>query len=975
MLSSDNISINPASHLSQQREPPIGILEKKRFKNSRSEGSRKPLETPWINFSEEKDSAIKESGKFHSVPKNLIKELGPEASAVLYGFGLILKTYKRNLRDGYCWYYETLDQLILKRWPYLKRSTLFTIVHTLRDKGYLLISGENRKPYDRTMQYSMSKSRIERVLDDQQFWFDVDIAKKTGVLAALLFHNIQYRIFDDSQNRAQDQETMEHRPKIEKLSRIFHVSESTVKRQLKILVNHGLLAKSKKKGSYAFPFKNRESKNGADLDENRSNLDMDSQKWPGLKQESNGSNLDDNRSNLDEIGSNLDENRSNLDNNTIYETNRNHIGIQMRIAPRAFLKKEEIEESDVLSVHSGFKNPVEQRISYEQDNLKALSFNNVIEHSFSSNPKPSTIGSETALAAHESAGQIDHSESAQEQQESAVLIEQTGQIARSLPEADLDGSARSRIFHEQSASGSEEIRNNSAFCIEKTSRKNRALNSMVSFGRKIETSQGSDPKFYKLTLKNQKIENILVDQTPEKRLFVQDTFLRLAVRFAESLSGEKRIILLKESTPDRVLDLIFEEAYSFIESRSEEFMIDGEPILSSERTFPLFPFLEILVRSILLFKNSDPKSFLSDKFSLYSIFESLSSGFLDRPDMSAETKALFFNFMTLRARSTRIDNKLSNGKSLNLCKYNESRFIDFYEYSSETEFASLVEFFEQKGSICSEEVFFKFSKCIEWKVLVGKSESEYDQRWHCVNFRDISQFLKFYPKISDAIEASFPDFERAWKCSSEEEDNIYDLPALESRFTDLAENQRDVEEPERLDRLKEYFKKVKQETLGENLYIPTPLQELDFKEALSLCKKYDLAPEDIVDLAVELLGKADVQLSTIHLRGALVKKALVSEIVNDPKHARLVTSENLAISDVWQQQIYLLKTYTRNNESPEDVLLDASLKFYSWFRILVPETPIAALINKYRDIARRELDYKIKRYVRRIGLDLCRICE
>jgi hypothetical protein len=498
---------------------------------------------------------------------------------------------------------------------------------------------------------------------------------------------------------------------------------------------------------------------------------------------------------------------------------------------------------------------------------------------------------------------------------------------------------------------------------------------MVSFGRKIETSQGSDPKFYKLTLENQKIENILVNQTPKKRLFVQDTFLRLAVRFAESLSVEKRILLLKESTPDRVLDLIFEEAYSFIESKSEEFMIDGEPILSSERTFPLFPFLEILVRGILLFKNSDPKRFLSSEFSLYSIFERLSFGFLDKPDVSAETKALFFNFMTLRARSTRIDNKLSNGKSLNLYTHNESRIIDFYEYSSETEFASLVKFFEKKGSICSEEVFFKYSKCIEWKVLVGKSESEYDERWHCVSFRDISQFLKFYPKISDAIEASCPDFERAWKHSLEEENSIYDVPVLETGCPDSGENQMGVEEPERLDRLKQYFKKVKQETLGEDTWISSVLQELDFKEALLLCKKYDLAPEDIVDLAVELLRKADVQLSTIHLRGALVKKALVSEIVNDPKYTGLVTSENLAISDVWQQQIYLLKTYTRNNESPEDVLLDASLKFYSWFRILVPETPIAALINKYRDIARRELNYKIKKFVRRSGLDLSRICE
>ena len=104
-------------------------------------------------------------------------------------------------------------------------------------------------------------------------------------------------------------------------------------------MNRGLLEKKGKKGSYTFPITKP-------IPKNRSNPNENIQKWPELSYEMKGSNPNEISSNPNEEGSFLNEIRSNPNNNTIYETNWNHIGIQIRSAPRVFLKNEETKESN-----------------------------------------------------------------------------------------------------------------------------------------------------------------------------------------------------------------------------------------------------------------------------------------------------------------------------------------------------------------------------------------------------------------------------------------------------------------------------------------------------------------------------------------------------------------------------------------------------------------------------------------------------
>jgi hypothetical protein len=153
----------------------------------------------------------------------------------------------------------------------------------------------------------------------------------------------------------------------------------------------------------------------------------------------------------------------------------------------------------------------------------------------------------------------------------------------------------------------------------------------------------------------------------------------------------------------------------------------------------------------------------------------------------------------------------------------------------------------------------------------------------------------------------------------------------------------------------------------------TPLQEADFKEALLLCEEYELAPEDIVDLADEKLEKSSERLSSFHLRGALVKKALNAEVANSSRNSMLLTNDNISIEELWEGARRTVNIYTSNVRSTKDVLIDSSFKYFAWFRILVTEEPVPEIIEKYRHIALKELDYKVKKFIRKNGLDMSRI--
>ena len=218
------------------------------------------------------------------------------------------------------------------------------------------------------------------------------------------------------------------------------------------------------------------------------------------------------------------------------------------------------------------------------------------------------------------------------------------------------------------------------------------------------------------------------------------------------------------------------------------------------------------------------------------------------------------------------------------------------------------------------------------------------------------------------------DFERAWKADTFR-CNRFSLEDLNHADNEDSNNGKSEEsQNEYLSRIRIYFEAEKRKFLSSYVYVPTRSQEEDFKDALKLCREYDLAPEDIVDLAVELLADTRSRLSSIYLRGPLVRKALLAEVVNNSRNTGLATNDNIECDDIWGNFLTLVKRYMKNGEQQEDILLNSSLKLHGWFRILVTENPNQKVIDKYKHIANKELSYKIKRFIRKQGLDLSRIC-
>ena len=955
------------------------ILEQERIQFSQNGDSSGSLDQETSASFEYSESARTEKQIFHRVPKSLIKELGADSASVLYGFSLILKSHKSNKRGGSYWYYDTLDQLLSKRWPYLKRSSLFDIVKKLSEKEYLLISKDNKMGYDRTMHYSMYMSKIDQVLEDTIYLFDKKIAEKVGILGALLFHNLQYRISNPPVNKIGILENGEHKPKINRLAQDFSVSESTVKRQLKALISEGLLINGKNKGCYSLPGNLALSKNGSNSDKNRSISDENIRICTDFCPDKNGSNSDEDRSFSDENGSNSDENRSNSDNNTIYETNEKHIGIQMRNAPRSFFKKEETEESKIhSSTHPGFETFTHSHFVLNQEFGVSPTIETIIERPFDSNSNTLRLNSETALEVCQSSFPINHSGYSMEGQESPPVDYQNSQLTIfSEISILLDLSANPEEAQIEPSHNHSNISFEDSGSVQENKPRVAGFKSVVSFGRTIEISKSSYSKFRKLVVENSRLGRSFSALPFDQKEFIQDRFLALSVRFIESLTIEKRILLLDQNSPDKVLSLIYEDAFNFLEDKFDEFRIDIGYILSQDQMFPFLPFVETLVRGILLFKKLGDNLFQIDEFTLYSIFESLSSALLDKKNISPETKSLFFNYLIFRARITRVDNKASNGRVLELKTYYGSLVTAFSGYSSESEYLSLVAFFRDNQSLCSEEVYFKYAKSTEWKLAVAKSKDEYDRRWHSVNFKNITQFVKFYPDICREIKEAHYDFESPWTSDNSIISDTSDEHLDENYISNAMADDLETVDPERLARMKRYFLKVKKENGYSSDYISTPIQEKDFRDALLLCEQFDLAAEDIVDLAVELLAESSTRLSSIHLRGILVEKALRAEIWNSMKNSALSTDENLDIESIWIYYTGLFRIYTRNQESAEmleNALLDSSLKFAGWFRILFTPSPNSRIIDKYKHIAIKELNYKIKRFIRRKGLDLSRIC-
>ena len=705
-----------------------------------------------------------EKRSLHSVPKSFIKELGIEASAVLLGFALVLKNHKSNLSKGLYWYYDTLDALIAKRWPYLKRSTLYTLVQMLGDKKLIQISKSNKKGYDRTIRYAMHESRIDEVIGDTRFLFDIQIARKVGVLGALIHHNLAYQI--SKQVALDEKRELNHKPVIRKLASAFFVSSSTVRRTLDELVSNANLKNYG--GGYYGIISESESLEATETPEKKcSNLDLDIPKGSKISHFCRCSNLDEKCSFLDEKWSNLDEKCSDLDDNTICETDVKLFEKQMRSAPRAFFERnfDELNSCYLREVSS------EGNLLISDSRIQAItSISEKLIELGVANSTSSAIAeclhncSKIPLACPLDSIEIHDSGLTENGKENASFKIDKFKMPLEFSEYSNEelGISDLPINYKEGDLEIDVPMNDSELEIVGKGKKEK-LDRESSFGRSIGVPKSEVSRFLDLTLENSKLNELFFKLEVEKQTFIKDSLLRLSVRFIESLDLQTRTDLLEESSPNSVLSNIAVKAFEFLEEHSAEFHSDHTGNLSEERYFPFLPFMEILVRGIFLYADTSSTSlFEFDEFEVCSIFESLSSGSLSIPYPSPEIKVAFFSYLILRAKVFGFDPRSSFGDLLKFDRGYFNKIVDYISCPSDSDFKALLGLFRDKASLSAEEVYFKYMKAVEFKLSSQVCENEFDDFWHLVNFKNIPQLVRFYSSIETELREGSLDFHTAW---------------------------------------------------------------------------------------------------------------------------------------------------------------------------------------------------------------------
>ena len=168
----------------------------------------------------------------------------------------------------------------------------------------------------------------------------------------------------------------------------------------------------------------------------------------------------------------------------------------------------------------------------------------------------------------------------------------------------------------------------------------------------------------------------------------------------------------------------------------------------------------------------------------------------------------------------------------------------------------------------------------------------------------------------------------------------------------------------------------KQITNAKYTYRPTPKYDKYIEEAAQLCKELEVLPSRLVQVAYDQLPYDKKEFfNPSMLRGANIKKQLKDYAGGGDKWHAEITAANIPMSSLWTYQEELLKRFMKQGKTMEEVLLDSNYKFYGWFRLLYPPNDIRSVIDKYKHIARKELNNALKGYIRDRQLNIGRIID
>jgi len=110
-----------------------------------------------------------------------------------------------------------------------------------------------------------------------------------------------------------------------------------------------------------------------------------------------------------------------------------------------------------------------------------------------------------------------------------------------------------------------------------------------------------------------------------------------------------------------------------------------------------------------------------------------------------------------------------------------------------------------------------------------------------------------------------------------------------------------------------------------------------------------------------------------HLQGKNVKAAIKDMADNLESYNVDVNNATLSYDDLWNFQHQLAMNYLHHGEDLHDILMDSSIKFFGWFRILATPERDDGVIKKYRKIAQDEVTKDFEAFAKKYNLDLSRI--
>lgn len=182
-------------------------------------------------------------------------------------------------------------------------------------------------------------------------------------------------------------------------------------------------------------------------------------------------------------------------------------------------------------------------------------------------------------------------------------------------------------------------------------------------------------------------------------------------------------------------------------------------------------------------------------------------------------------------------------------------------------------------------------------------------------------------------------------------------------------------DPRLIEDLIHYFNEKKRLSIKSYTHRCSKKDEDYFNEAAKLCMQYELDPAIFIELIYSKMGEQRAFFAPMHLQGTRVKNILEERKNDDSGYKIEITNLSITPEDMWRQQKALAMVYIKNGEATADVLMNSSLKFFAWFRILATPDRYEPIIDKYKHIARKELTSSIIDYAKATGLDIDRILE